>query len=126
LLASFILKLLYLILIGHTSRRIICVMQTLAIKRVMSVARRLQRNQRGCNHADVTRARAFVLDPDDHGSGHAATTTALALAAAASDDGIAAGFSQAMSTRCAAVCRLLQASRTLRLPPLGELAAPSS
>jgi tetratricopeptide (TPR) repeat protein len=37
-------------------------------------------------------ARAFVLDPDDHASGHAATTTALALATAASDDGIAAGF----------------------------------
>jgi len=37
-------------------------------------------------------ARAFSLDPDDQTSGRAATTTALALAAAASDDGLAAGF----------------------------------
>jgi tetratricopeptide (TPR) repeat protein len=37
-------------------------------------------------------ARAFVLDPDDHASGRAATITALALAAATSDDALAAGF----------------------------------
>ena len=37
-------------------------------------------------------ARAFALDPDDHASGRAATTTALALAAAAGNDDLAAGF----------------------------------
>jgi len=34
-------------------------------------------------------AQAFVLDPDDHASGRAAATTALALAAAAGDDDLA-------------------------------------
>lgn len=37
-------------------------------------------------------ARAFVLDPDDRASGHAATTMALALAADADDDGLAASL----------------------------------
>jgi tetratricopeptide (TPR) repeat protein len=37
-------------------------------------------------------ARAFALDPDDHASGRAAATTALALAEAAGDDGLAASF----------------------------------
>ena len=37
-------------------------------------------------------ARAFTLDPDDHASGRAAITTALALAAAAGDEDLAAGL----------------------------------
>ena len=37
-------------------------------------------------------ARAFALDPGDHASGRAAATTALALAAAAGDDDLAAVF----------------------------------
>ena len=37
-------------------------------------------------------ARAFALDPDDHGSGRKAATTALALAAAAGADDLAAIF----------------------------------
>jgi tetratricopeptide (TPR) repeat protein len=37
-------------------------------------------------------ARAYVLDPDDQASGRSAITTALALAAAAADDGLAASL----------------------------------
>jgi len=37
-------------------------------------------------------ARAYVLDPDDQASGRIAVTTALALAAAAADDGLAASL----------------------------------